>query len=81
MTILLSVSQFSPSFVTMSSSKSIGVGRENRWTRNSAECVENYYYESLAFSRHSIILELDDENMKSEKATMAPRSEGKNQVP
>ena len=78
---LLSVSQFSPSFVTMSSSKSIGVGRVNRWTRNSAECVENYYYESLALSRHSINLELDEENMKPEKATMAPRSAGKKQVP
>ena len=39
-TILLSVSHFSPSFVTMSSSKSIGVGRVNRWTRNSAERFE-----------------------------------------
>ena len=31
MTIFLSVSPFSPSFVTMSSSKSVGVGRVNKW--------------------------------------------------
>ena len=37
-------------------------------------CVESeeYYYEALAFSRHRINLELDEENIKPEKATMAP---------
>ena len=34
----------------MTSSKPIGVGRVNRWTRNSAERLENFYYESRAFS-------------------------------
>ena len=40
----------------MSSSKPIGVGRVNRRTQNSAQRLENYYYESLAFSRHNIDL-------------------------
>ena len=55
----------------MSSSKPIGVGRVNRWTRNSAERLENYYYEALAFSRHNIDLVFDEENMKPEKLTNA----------
>ena len=37
---------------------------------------EDYYYEALAFSRHSINLELDEEIMKPEKATKAPRNSG-----
>ena len=36
----LSVSPFSPNFLTMSSSKPIGVDRVNKWTRNSAERLE-----------------------------------------
>ena len=71
-----SVSPFSPSFVTMSSSKPIGVGRVNRWTRNSAERLENHYYESLAFSRHNIDLVFDEENMISERLTVAPENAG-----
>ena len=35
-------------------------------------------YEALAFSRQSIDLELDDENMKPEEAIMAPRNAGIN---
>ena len=43
-------------------------------------CVESEdcYYEALAFSRRSINLELDEENMKHEKSTMAPRNSGIN---
>ena len=52
---------FSLSFVTMSSSKSIGVGRVDIWTRNSAERNENYHSESLAFSPHDIDLVFDEE--------------------
>ena len=33
--------------------------------------VENYYYESLAFSRHSVDLEFDKEVMKPERLTEA----------
>ena len=58
--IFLSVSpSFSPSVVTMSTSKSTGVCRINRWTKNfaeHAERIENCYYESLALSRHSVDL-------------------------
>ena len=43
-------------------------------------CVESedYYHELLAFSRHRINVELDEENMKPEKATMVPRNAGIN---
>ena len=37
---------------------------------------EDYYYEALAFSRHTIKLEFDEETMRSEKATEAPRNAG-----
>ena len=71
----LSVSpSFSPSFVTMSSSKPIVVGRVNRWTKNSAERRENFCYESLAFSRHNIELVFDEEIMKPERLTEAPEN-------
>ena len=67
---------FSPSFVTVSSSKPIGVGRVNRWTRNSAQRFENYYYEALAFSRHNIDLVFDEEIMKPERLTEASDDAG-----
>ena len=52
-TIFLSLSPFlSPSVVTMSTSKPIGVCLVNRWKKGSAERVENCYYESLAFLRN-----------------------------
>ena len=57
MTIFLSVSPLSLSVVTMSSSKPIGVGRVNRWTRKATEQRrENFYFEAPAFSRHNIDL-------------------------
>ena len=37
---------------------------------------EDYCYEALAFSRHTIDLEFDDETMRPEKATEAPRNAG-----
>ena len=55
---------FLPAFETMTSSKPMGVGRVIRWTRNSAERFENYYYESLAFSWQTIDLVFDEETMK-----------------
>ena len=76
MTIFLSVSPISPSFVTMPSSKPIGVGRVNRWTRNTAERLENHDYESLAFSRHNIDLVFDEETVKPERLTEAPENAG-----
>ena len=35
---------------------------------------EDYYFEALAFSRHTIDQEFDDETMRPEKATEAPRN-------
>ena len=60
----------------MSSSKPIGVGRVNRWTRNSAQRFEDHYYEALAFFRHNIDLVFDAENMKPEILTKAPENAG-----
>ena len=37
---------------------------------------EGCYYEALVFSQHSINLELNEESMKPEKATKAPRNAG-----
>ena len=37
---------------------------------------EDYFYEALAFSRHTIDLEFDEETMKPEKGTEAPRNAG-----
>ena len=36
----------------------------------------DYYCEALAFFRHNINLELDEEIMKPEKSTKAPRNSG-----
>ena len=71
-----SVSPISHSFVSMSSSEPTGIGRVNRWTRNSAERLENHDYESLAFSRHNIDLVFDEETVKPERLTEAPENAG-----
>ena len=69
------------SSVTMSTSRPIGVCRINRWTKNfteQTERTENYYYESLAFARHSVHLEFNEEVMKPERFTEAPDHAGFN---
>ena len=76
MTVFLCVSPFSPGLVTMSSSKPIGVVRVNRWTRNSTERLENYYYEALALSRHNTNLVFDEESMNPERLTEALEKAG-----
>ena len=78
MTIFLSVCYrpFSPSFVTMSSPKPIGVRRMNRRTRNADQRREDHYYEALAFSRHIIDLVFDEGKMQPEKLTKEPEKEG-----
>ena len=38
--------------------------------------LREHYYESLTFSRRTINLEFDEETMKPEKATEAPRTAG-----
>ena len=58
-------------FVTISLSKPAGVDKVNRWTRNAAQRREDYYYDALAFSGHSINLVFDEETMKPEKLTKA----------
>ena len=45
--------------------------------RNAAQRREDYYYEALAFSRHNIDLEIDEENMKPERPTKAEEDAGK----
>ena len=74
-TIFLSIPpSFSSVVVTMSTSRPTGVCRINRWTKNSAEHAEriwNYYFESLAFSRHSVDLQFDEEVMEPERFTDA----------
>ena len=50
------------------------------WNRLSPEedrLREDYFYEALAFSRHTIDLEFDDETMRPEKATEATRNAGR----
>ena len=54
--------------------KPTGFCRINRRTKNSAEHAEriwNYFFESLAFSRHSVDLEFDEEVMEPERFTDA----------
>ena len=76
-TIFLSASpSFSPSVVTMSTSKPTGVFRVNRWKKGSAERIEKYFYESLAFLRQSVDLEFDEGVMKPERLTGAPENAG-----
>ena len=48
----------------------------NRWTWNSAQRLENYYYEALAFSQHNTDLVFDEESMKPEKLTKALENAG-----
>ena len=76
MTVFLSVFHLlsSPSFVTMSSSNTIGVRRMNR--RNLAQRLEDHCYEALAFSRHNIDLVFDEGKMQPEKLTKAPENAG-----
>ena len=65
---------FSHSFVTMSSSKPIGVGRMNRLTRNSAERTQILNYYSLALSQLNIDLMCDEEIMNPERLAEAPEN-------
>ena len=82
MTIFLSVSLLSPSFVTMSSSEPIGVGRVNRWTRKAVDQrSENFHYDALAFSGHNIDLLFDEGNMKPENSPRRWEKQALIQVP
>ena len=67
--LLLRVAPTSSSFVTTAVSI-------DRLSLDDDRLRQDYYYEALAFSRHSVNLELDEETMKPEKATEAPRNSG-----
>ena len=56
--------------------------KSDRWSPGDDQLRADQNYDALAFHRHSINLEFDEESMKPEKATMAPRIAGKlTQVP
>ena len=46
----------------------------NRWTRNTAQRREDYYYEALAFSWHNINLVFDEQTMEPERVAKAPEN-------
>ena len=76
MNLLLCVALPYSSFVPMAVSIPNGVVKSDRLSPDEDRRRENYYYEVLAFSRHTITPEFDEETMKSEKATEAPRNAG-----
>ena len=76
MNLLLSVAHPSSSFVTMEVSAPHWVVKTDRLSLDEDRLREDCYYEALTFSRHTINLEFDEETMKPEKATEAPRNSG-----
>ena len=66
----------SSSFLTMAVSIPHWVVKSDRLSLEEDRLCEDYHYEALAFSRHSINLEVDEETIKPEKATEAPRNSG-----
>ena len=66
----------SSSFVTVALLIPHCVVKSDRWSLDDDQLLEDCYYEALALSRHSINLELDEENMKTEKATKPPENRG-----
>ena len=76
MIFLLGVAPFLLAFVTTAVSIPHWVVKSDRLSQDEDRLREDYYYEALAFSRHSINVELDEDIMKPEKATEAPRYSG-----
>ena len=74
MNLLLCASSLSSGFVTMAASIPHWVVKSDRLSPDEDRLREDYYYEALAFSRHTIDLEFDEETMKPEKATEAARN-------
>ena len=72
--LLLSVALPSSSFVTMAVSIPHWVVKADSLSLDEDSLREDYYYEALAFSRHTINLKFDEETMKPEKASEAPRN-------
>ena len=76
MNLLLSVALPSSSIVTMAVSIPHWVVKSGSLSQDEDNLREDYYYECLAFSRLTINLEFDEETMKPEKTTEAPRNAG-----
>ena len=76
MNLLLCVAPPSSSLVTMAILKPHWVVKSDSLSPEEDRLREDYYYEALAFCRHTINLEFDEETMKPEKAAEAPRNEG-----
>ena len=74
--LLLSVALPSSSLVIMAVSIPHWVVESDSLLQDEDSLREDYYYQALAFSRHTINLEFDEETMKPEKATEAPRNAG-----
>ena len=73
---LLSVALPSSSLVNMAVSIPHCVVNSHRLSLDDDRLREDFYFEALAFSRHTTNLELDEEIMKPENATKAPRNSG-----
>ena len=52
------------------------VVKSDRSSPDNYRLCEDYFNEALAFYRHTVNLEFDEETMKREKATEAPRNAG-----
>ena len=76
MNLLLSVASPSDSFVTVAVSIPHWVVKSDRLSPDEDRLRADCYCEALAFSRHTINLEFDEETMKPEKSTEAPRNAG-----
>ena len=76
MNLLHSVALPSSSLVTMAVLIPHWVVNSDRLSQDEDSRREDYDYEAPAFSRHTIDLEFDDETMRPEKATEAPRNAG-----
>ena len=81
MNFLLRVALPSSSFLTMAISIPQWVVQSDRLAPDEDRLREDNYHEAFAFSRPTINLEFDEETMKPEKATEAPRNEGTFQSP
>ena len=76
MNLLLGEARPSSRLVIMAVSIPHWVVKSDSMSQDEGSLREDYYYEALAFSRHTINLEFDKETMKPEKATEAPRNAG-----
>ena len=76
MNLLKSVARSSASLVTMAILIPRWVVNSNTVSPEEDRLREDYYYDALAFFRPTIDLEFEEETMKAEKATEAPRNAG-----